>query len=55
MRIDIENMDAGYGDERILHGIDLHLEGPGLTCIIGPNAPSGSVQSCMLLLCGATV
>ncbi len=37
MRIDIENMDAGYGDNKILHGIDLHLEGPGLTCIIGPN------------------
>lgn len=37
MRIDIENMDAGYGGDRILQGIDLHLEGPGLTCIIGPN------------------
>ena len=37
MRIDIENMDAGYGDKKILHNIDLHLEGPGLTCIIGPN------------------
>ncbi len=37
MRIDIENMDAGYGDKKILHNIDLHLEGPSLTCIIGPN------------------
>ncbi|MBR2255064.1 MAG: ABC transporter ATP-binding protein [Candidatus Methanomethylophilaceae archaeon] len=37
MEIDIENMDAGYGTTKILQGIDLHLEGPGLTCIIGPN------------------
>ena len=37
MKIDIENMDAGYGDKKILHDINLHLEGPGLTCIIGPN------------------
>ncbi len=37
MRIDIEGMEAGYGSNRILHGIDLHLEGPGLTCVIGPN------------------
>ncbi len=37
MRIDIENMNAGYGSNEILHDINLHLEGPGLTCIIGPN------------------
>lgn len=48
MRIDIENMDAGYGDKRILHGIDLHLEGPGLTCIIGPNGVGKSTMiKCM--------
>ncbi len=37
MRIDIEHMDAGYGSKKILQDIELHLEGPGLTCIIGPN------------------
>ena len=37
MRIDIENMNAGYGDKVILQDINLSLEGPGLTCIIGPN------------------
>jgi iron complex transport system ATP-binding protein len=48
MRIDIENMDAGYGDKKILHGIDLHLEGPGLTCIIGPNGVGKSTMiKCM--------
>ena len=48
MRIDIENMDAGYGDKKILHGIELHLEGPGLTCIIGPNGVGKSTMiKCM--------
>ena len=37
MEIDIRNMEAGYGPKKILHDINLHLEGPGLTCIIGPN------------------
>ena len=48
MRIDIEHMDAGYGDKKILHDIDLHLEGPGLTCIIGPNGVGKSTMiKCM--------
>ncbi len=48
MRIDIDNMDAGYGDKKILHEIDLHLEGPGLTCIIGPNGVGKSTMiKCM--------
>jgi iron complex transport system ATP-binding protein len=37
MRIDIENLNAGYGEKQILHDINLTLDGPGLTCIIGPN------------------
>lgn len=37
MRIEIQNFTAGYGDLTILNGIDLILDGPGLTCIIGPN------------------
>ncbi len=41
-------MDAGYGKNRILDGIDLHLEGPGLTCIIGPNGVGKStLVKCM--------
>lgn len=37
MRIEIKHMDAGYGDKKILHDINLVLDGPGLYCIIGPN------------------
>ncbi|MBQ3685300.1 MAG: ABC transporter ATP-binding protein [Candidatus Methanomethylophilaceae archaeon] len=48
MMIDIEGMDAGYGDYKILHDINLHLEGPGLTCIIGPNGVGKStLVKCM--------
>ncbi len=48
MRIDIEGLEAGYGKEPILNGIDLHLEGPGLTCIIGPNGVGKStLVKCM--------
>ena len=48
MRIDIENMDVGYGGKKILRGIDLHLEGPGLTCVIGPNGVGKSTMiKCM--------
>ncbi len=37
MRIDIEDLHFSYGDTKVLHGIDLCLDGPGLVCIIGPN------------------
>lgn len=38
MRIDIESLDFGYSrDKKVLSGIDLSLEGPGLVCVIGPN------------------
>lgn len=37
MKIEIHGLCAGYGDRTILHDIDLVLDRPGLTCIIGPN------------------
>lgn len=37
MKIEVQNLTAGYGDHTILKGINLTLEGPGLTCVIGPN------------------
>ena len=48
MKIEIENMTAGYGDYTILRNINLSLEGPGLTCIIGPNGVGKStLVKCM--------
>lgn len=37
MEIRVEDMDFGYGDLPVLHGINLVLDEPGLVCIIGPN------------------
>lgn len=38
MKIDFNDVCFGYkADAPVLHNIDLHLEGPGLYCIIGPN------------------
>lgn len=38
MRIEIKNLDFGYSeDNKILHDINLVLEGSKLVCIIGPN------------------
>ena len=37
MEVKTENMDFGYGDTPVLHGIDLKIDEPGLVCIIGPN------------------
>lgn len=37
MDIELRGMSAGYDGHAILSDIDLHLEGPGLYCIIGPN------------------
>ena len=35
--VDIDSLSFGYKGVPVLDGIDLHLEGPGLYCIIGPN------------------
>lgn len=49
MRIQMENVEFAYGNGRkILHGIDLDLDGPGLYSIIGPNGVGKSTMvKCM--------
>ncbi|MCQ2070484.1 MAG: ABC transporter ATP-binding protein, partial [archaeon] len=38
VRVEFENVDFGYKNGgKVLHDINLDLEGPGLYCIIGPN------------------
>lgn len=37
MRIELQDVTVGYGDVKILENVNLTLDGPGLTCIIGPN------------------
>lgn len=38
MRIEFKDVRFGYSSEgQILKGIDLTIDGPGLTCIVGPN------------------
>lgn len=50
MLIDIDNVDAGYGDNQVLHGLDLSIESDRVNCIIGPN---GSGKSTTLkTVCG---
>lgn len=50
MLIDIDNVDAGYGENQVLHGLDLSIESDRVNCIIGPN---GSGKSTTLkTVCG---
>ncbi|MCH3978063.1 MAG: ABC transporter ATP-binding protein [Candidatus Methanomethylophilus sp.] len=35
--VDIERLSFGYRSTQVLRNISLHMEGPGLYCIIGPN------------------
>lgn len=35
--IDVDNLCFSYGNNAILHNVSLHLKGPKLYCIIGPN------------------
>lgn len=38
MEIEISGLSFGYSEgAKVLHNIDLKLEGPGLICIVGPN------------------
>ncbi|MCQ2069975.1 MAG: ABC transporter ATP-binding protein [archaeon] len=52
MRIDIEGLSYDYSrDVRVLHDINLSLEGPQLVCIIGPNGVGKStLVKCMVRL-----
>ncbi len=37
IEVRLEGVDAGYGSEVVLRGVDLVLRGPGLVQILGPN------------------
>lgn len=37
MKVSTENIEFGYSEEKVLHGIELNLDESGLICIIGPN------------------
>lgn len=37
MELDMSNVSFGYGDTEVLRDICLHLDEPGLVCIVGPN------------------
>ena len=37
MRLTVEGLEFSYGGSKVLDGVSFDLEGPGLTCIIGPN------------------
>lgn len=50
MLIDIDEVDAGYGENQVLHQLDLSIEADRVNCIIGPN---GSGKSTTLkTVCG---
>ncbi|MFC6800014.1 MULTISPECIES: ABC transporter ATP-binding protein [unclassified Haladaptatus] len=48
--ISLDNVDAGYGENQVLHGVTLDVEPDRVNCIIGPN---GSGKSTLLkTICG---
>ncbi|GAA0256064.1 ABC transporter ATP-binding protein [Haladaptatus pallidirubidus] len=48
--VDLESVDAGYGENQVLHDINLDIEPDRVNCIIGPN---GSGKSTLLkTICG---
>ncbi len=49
MRIEMKNVDFGYGSEKVLHGIDLDLDSTGLICIVGPNGVGKSTLIRLML------
>ncbi|MBB5079512.1 zinc ABC transporter ATP-binding protein AztA [Nonomuraea endophytica] len=48
----IRNLSAGYGRRTVLHGLDAHLPGPGVTAVVGPN---GSGKSTLLAVLAGVV
>ena len=49
MRIEMKDVDFGYGSEKVLHGIDLDLDSTGLICIVGPNGVGKSTLIRLML------
>ncbi len=37
MKLSVEGVRFSYGGSEVLQGVDFQVDGPGLTCIIGPN------------------
>lgn len=44
-RLVVQGLDAGYGPQQVLYGVDLTVEPKGVTCVFGPN---GSGKSTLL-------
>lgn len=36
-RLDVSGLVAGYGESRVLHGVDLHVEPGSITAVVGAN------------------
>jgi len=49
MRIEMKDVDFGYGSEKVLHGINLDLDSTGLVCIVGPNGVGKSTLIRLML------
>ncbi|MBP9604666.1 MAG: ATP-binding cassette domain-containing protein, partial [Chromatiaceae bacterium] len=36
-QLEIKGVSVAYGDTTIVHGVDLHLEGGDIGCLLGPS------------------